>query len=283
MPHISQLQQDHQDTVTFIGVTPEDEETVHTFMAELQDEETGKTWNEVIQYNIALDRDSATNDAYMRAAEQTGIPTAFIIGKDGLIEWMGHPMSIDQPIADVLSDQWDREAALAKLEADRAMEVAQREVSVAARRAKESGDWTEVLQMVEKLVLKNPESSEMKIVQFNVLLVAEEYEDLNRLADELSAQVWDDANYLNRIAWQMVTRVPKDKQDLVVALKIALRASELADRNASVLETVARVYHEMGERDAAIQWQQRAVDAAPDQKVLRDALEKYEAENKEPL
>ena len=42
--------------------------------------------------------------------------------------------------------------------------------------------------------------------------------------DELRALVWDDANYLNRIAWQMVTRVPKELRDLPLALKIALRS-----------------------------------------------------------
>ena len=98
----------------------------------VQNDESGKTWNEIIQYTIALDQENATNVAYMKAAEQSGIPTAFIVGKDGAVEWMGHPMSIDEPIAKVLSDEWDREAALAKLEADRALERAQQEISLAA-------------------------------------------------------------------------------------------------------------------------------------------------------
>ena len=35
----------------------------------------------------------------MQAAYQPGIPTAFIVGKDSKIEWIGHPMRMDEPLA----------------------------------------------------------------------------------------------------------------------------------------------------------------------------------------
>ncbi len=66
MPHISELQQHHGDLVAFVGVTREDEATVQSFLA--KEGPDGKTWDEVIQYRIALDDASQTNDHYMRAA-----------------------------------------------------------------------------------------------------------------------------------------------------------------------------------------------------------------------
>ena len=112
MPHISKLQEQYPDQVTFIGVSDEDENTVRSFMSgALQDGE--KTWDELVTYTIALDDKDATGKAYMRAAGQNGIPTAFIVGKDGHIEWIGHPMAIDEPLVrQVVAGQWDRQKAI---------------------------------------------------------------------------------------------------------------------------------------------------------------------------
>ncbi|MEM1067715.1 MAG: TlpA disulfide reductase family protein [Planctomycetota bacterium] len=111
MPHISELQAKHGDAVAFVGVTREDEETVQTFLAQDSDVEEGKTWGEVIQYRIALDEGSKTNADYMQAAGQNGIPCAFIVGKEGKIEWIGHPMSIDGPLQQVVDGTWDSGSA----------------------------------------------------------------------------------------------------------------------------------------------------------------------------
>ena len=53
-------------------------------------------WSEVLTYTIALDEDRQTNAAYMQAAGQNGIPCAFIVGKSGKVEWIGHPAYIDR-------------------------------------------------------------------------------------------------------------------------------------------------------------------------------------------
>ena len=96
MPHISELQREYGDKVRFIGVTKEDEDVVTKFLGSVAP--GGKTWDEVIDYRLALDDGSWTNNAYMRAANQNGIPCAFIVGQDGIVEWIGHPGSIDQPL-----------------------------------------------------------------------------------------------------------------------------------------------------------------------------------------
>ncbi|MDC0317455.1 hypothetical protein OAM37_02900 [bacterium] len=47
---------------------------------------------------MSLDDGSWTSNAYTRIAKKNGIPSAFIVGKDGIVEWIGHPGSIDQPL-----------------------------------------------------------------------------------------------------------------------------------------------------------------------------------------
>lgn len=109
MPHISSLQEQYGDAVRFIGVTREGLDVVEGFLAKEQSE--GKTWAEVITYRLVIDEDSATNTAYMKAAGQNGIPCAFIVGKSGLVEWIGHPIEIDEPLEAIVNDSNDDDPA----------------------------------------------------------------------------------------------------------------------------------------------------------------------------
>lgn len=110
MPHLSTLQEAYPEDVTVVGVTGEDAATVGKFLLEASPERV--TWSEAIKYRVVLDRNGMTNAAYMQAAGQGGIPTAFIVGREGRIEWIGHPMQIDIPLAMVVTGDWDRETGL---------------------------------------------------------------------------------------------------------------------------------------------------------------------------
>ena len=46
---------------------------------------------------------------WMKAAEENGIPTAFVV-KDGKIAWIGHPMGLDKPLAKITAGDWDATA-----------------------------------------------------------------------------------------------------------------------------------------------------------------------------
>ncbi len=96
MPHLSELQTRYGDEVMILGITSEDSSTVQGFLA--SEAGNGKTWADVVKYRMAIDNQDATSTAYMRAAGVSSIPTAFIIGKDGTLKWIGHPSSMDGPL-----------------------------------------------------------------------------------------------------------------------------------------------------------------------------------------
>ena len=135
MPHLSQLQQQYGNKVQFVGVTRETEDTVRSFLAE--EESAGRTWAEVVKYRLVIDRQAATDVAYMRAAGQTGIPTAFIVGRDGVVEWIGHPMSMDEPLAKIVANDWDREAAVAQFK----QQTKLKEMSSELNNLMRAGSW----------------------------------------------------------------------------------------------------------------------------------------------
>ena len=251
-------------------------------------EDESKTWSEAIKYSLVLDDAEVTSRSYMTAANQGGIPTAFIVGKDGHLEWLGHPMQMDEPLAQIVEGNWDRDAAIAefakKAEADKAM--------ADLRKAMQSGDMDKVVGLLDKLLESDPENlnflmmkaqilasdnktdeavsiidkviemepenSRVKMMKFGVLVQGEKGEEANTLAAEMSEAMWDDKMELNALAWSMATEVPGEMQDLPLALKIAKRAVELEEGEANTIDTLARVHYEMGNLQEAIDWQKKA-------------------------
>lgn len=109
MPHLAELQKKYGTKVQFISVSDEPIETVQEFLKTKAEDE--KTFDEITKaYCLTTDPDGSVGKSYMEAAAQNGIPCAFIVGKDSKIEWIGHPMSMDSTLDEVLEGKWDREA-----------------------------------------------------------------------------------------------------------------------------------------------------------------------------
>ena len=276
MPHISSLQEQYGDAVRFIGVTREELDVVEGFLAKEQSE--GKTWAEVIAYRLVIDEDSATNTAYMKAAGQNGIPCAFIVGKSGQVEWIGHPMTIDEPLEAIVNDSYDREAAVAEMEAKEKIDAMSRELFILQREEK----WDEALAMLETIQQELNEAAapynaqRLLGMRLDVLSSAGRSEDASALRGELVESGWDEPQLLNELAWHTAVSQEPSTEDLEIALKAATRAAELTDHtDGSILDTLARVYCEMGDLEAAIEWQEKAVEYSEGNPSIERTLEAY--------
>ena len=121
MPHLAEIQKKYKDQVTVLAISDEDLATVEAFMAKDSIIE-GKTWAQAMSFVVATDPDKSVKTEIFSAAGRRGIPSSFIIGKDGKIEWIGHPIRIDEPLAAVLDGTWDREAARKKYDEDQVLQ-----------------------------------------------------------------------------------------------------------------------------------------------------------------
>lgn len=134
IPHLRDLQVRHGDAITVVSISDEPRDTIDTF---LDRECDGTTFREITrQYWLATDPDGSVKRDYMQAAGQGGIPTAFLVGKTGEIEWIGHPMRLDEPLAQVVAGTWSREAFTRQLAAEREVREKVRVVSQLARDAR---------------------------------------------------------------------------------------------------------------------------------------------------
>ena len=98
IPHLNELQKKLKNKgVVVVGVSDEAPDTVKPFV---------KKMGVQMEYAVACDDARQTYANYMDAYGYNGIPTAFVVGKDGRVIWHGHPMvGLDQVLNRFLSEQ----------------------------------------------------------------------------------------------------------------------------------------------------------------------------------
>ena len=280
MPHIASLQAEYGDRVTFVGVTAEDDATVTKFMTNLAGQ-GDKTWSEVLTYRIATDDDGKTNNVFMNASGQAGIPCAFIVGKTGNIEWIGHPMEIDGPLKQIVEGSWD--SALAKKTAleTKALDKAFRIVGPKLDEAMAAGDIAGAIVLLDEMLKQFQGNSTLLKTRFKIAMQVPLFDEANKSAKMMADVAGEDVRILDDVAWMLATATDKPGLDLELALSTIQRAVELTkEQDISVLETIARVHSRIGNVAEAIAFQTKAVDASADadqKQRLAVGLEKYKS------
>ena len=107
IPHLTELQQRYASQgLVVVGLTKEDPdnrlEKVKAFVTQQGDR---------MGYAVGFDADGNAYRDYMQAAGQQGIPTAFLIDRAGKVAWIGHPMSLDSVLPQVMAGTYDVDVA----------------------------------------------------------------------------------------------------------------------------------------------------------------------------
>lgn len=273
-PHISELQERYKDYgVRVIGISDEKVETVRDFLAK-------EEWQQKMRYTVATDPDRSTHTAYMKAAGQNGIPTAFIVGKTGKVEWIGHPMGMDTPLEQIVKDTWDADAFKKKFDVEVAAERERMKVMRTLREAQQKGDWDAVIGVYDELLAKNPDDLNSAVSRMRVLLTqAKRPQEGYAAARAIAAKHPENAGVLNTIAWTIVDTPGIEPRDLDLALSVAEQANAAAKgKDGSILDTLARCHWEKGDKAKALELQKKAVELAPEGPMAEDlkkTLEKY--------
>lgn len=276
MPHLSELQKEHADAgLQIISISDEDLETVEEFLE--RDVRGGEgTYAELTgTYCLTTDPDGESQEDYMKAAGQNGIPTAFIVGKDGKIEWIGHPMEIDGPINAILNDKWDRDAYASDQET---MEELMGELQELMQEEDAEG----AVELIEESMAAMKSDSfkdRLKQIRLSILMMSGGEKAAEALGEFAEANK-DDAMALNQMAWSIVEQdmagEDVDKAMIDAATKAAQYAVDAAPEDGAVLDTLAHLLYLQGDLDKAIEVQTKAVkmggEMAEELQVFLDEL-----------
>jgi thiol-disulfide isomerase/thioredoxin len=287
IPHLTQMQKDHPE-VTFMGVAASErakKDGPDTRLSGLKTFVEKK--GDAMGYRVAFDEDRSMSKTWMEPAGQGGIPCAFIVGKDGTIEWIGHPMEMDKPLSGVLAGAWNRDKAKADAASTReAEEFMSRELPKLAKEAQKSGDWKPVTARIDAMAAKSADPSQLLMTKFQVLARAGEEAEACATAKKLLGADLG-AQGFNAIAWTIATEMDGKGRDLNVALAAADKAVALSKSAPEMLDSQARVHWEMGHKDKALQIQREAVAKAEKAGMsgdnldeMKNALKEYEGGKK---
>lgn len=296
IPHLTELQKKHKDVV-FIGVSvwERNAKAVVPFVKEI---------GEKMDYRVATDSVPDDGDAnegkmaknWMEAAGQGGIPTAFIVDKEGIVAWIGHPGYIDKPLDEIVGGRYNlkvaieeykkkQEAEAAERKREAVMQVKFKALKEKLNEAQQSGDPKKILTVLENTI---KEDSEMEpyigLGKFNLMRKIDGGKGAAEYGKTLVEKVFkDNANQLNNVAWMLVDpqspTADAKLQDL--ALAAAERANKLEEgKNAGILDTLARAYFVKNQPAKALEIQEKAIQTAKgtpleDDKDMAERLKEY--------
>jgi thiol-disulfide isomerase/thioredoxin len=280
IPHLNETYQKYKDKdLIVIGQNcwERDESLVAPFVNKMGDKMT---------YRVALDDKSANEtgkmaETWMMAAGRNGIPSAFLVDKQGVIAWIGHPMELtEKTIDDVLAGTFDVHKAAAAYENAQKNENQMRTVWMGLNKAVQQKQWDKAeakLDEAEKL-LPEDQRDNLDMPRLNILFGKEDYPAAYKLAGKISDAHKDNPMLQNELAWRIATDPGIKERDLKLAESFANRANEGAKgKDPGILDTVARVKFMQGQKEEALALQEKAVGLADgDLKTqLEKTLESY--------
>lgn len=282
MPHLAQLQTAYADKgVQLISISDEDLETVEKFLerpvrgskkAKEEDKDAKpQTYRELTSvYCLTTDPDQSSNKDYMEAAAQQGIPTAFIVGKDSKIEWIGHPMEMDGPLSKVVDGTWDRAAFQAEMKAKQEADRIMQEIQELAQ----AGKFDQAVGKIDGVLAKATEPQQMfqwRMIKMQLLLAGKKNDDAAKLSESIFAELAGKPEMVNGFAWNLFEMADQGGPRADEVLKQAIIACEKEvakapkEVKASLWDTTAHILNMQGEKAKAIKLEEAAVEIAEGQ------------------
>jgi thiol-disulfide isomerase/thioredoxin len=286
IPHLTELQKKHAD-VPFIGVSvfEQDQSGVEPFVKEMGDK---------MDYRVAVDAVPADKDpgqgamakAWMEASESKGIPTAFIVNKEGKIAWIGHPMAMEKPLEKVIAGTWDLKTAAEEIRKEKEGQAQLQKLAAKLQSAQQSGQPKKIIEAIDEIVAASPELElPLGAMKLQPLMKLDQQDKALELAQKLEkSKMGDTAGGKNDIAWAIIdpeVGVKASPELVKLALRLAKKADEESKgQNGAIADTLGKAYFDSGDAAKAVETQDRAIrlvkeSGEPADPGMKARLEQY--------
>ncbi len=241
----------------------------------------------LMPYAVGVDDPKgAMANAWLEASGERGVPTSFIIGRNGKIVWIGHTMMLDTVMDEIVSGKFD--FATYRKERKEQMEAEEKEYRLLKRfnELQQSGRYREAVAELDRIAKAQPEyGRRMVLVRFNLLLKSDEKAAYTYGRELLNGELKDQSGMLWLMARMLLDETPGlVRPDYKLALDLSQRSADLTKHNdANILTALAYAHFKLGHVDKAIEIQERAIpigDANPqiperNKALMRTRLETF--------
>ncbi len=289
MPHLAELQTKYADRgLRIVSISSEPLDVVTSFLDNELADASGqkkKIGDITKAYSLTTDPDGSSEKDYMLASNQDGIPCAFLVGKDAKIEWIGHPMDMDNILESVLQDKWDRKKYI---DEQKLIEEIQKTVGGLAKRKK----YAEAVAAIDGYIAKVSD----RRIQFGLykskidlqIRSSASASAITKSYEELFASCVDEPLFVQDVAWSAYENFVEGRIENKKLIRMAIEAVEKAlpqvegPTKANLFDTTGRLYSAIGEVEPAIKAQSQAVQWSDgsDQGSFKEFLLELQAEAK---
>ncbi len=157
IPRLTALQKRYGDRVTVIGVDVLEAAHSNEAIAKLAAPFVARMGDQM-DYTVAGDgTDGFMHDHWLAAADQTGIPTAFVVMPDGRVGWFGHPNALEAVLPQVVAGTWDVAAERARRDTLAAAERPHAQARAQIIPLYKAKDWAGVIAARDAAVARTPD------------------------------------------------------------------------------------------------------------------------------
>ena len=265
IPHLTELAKKYKGKVDITGVSilevgeGADFEPVPERVARFV-KDMGANMN----YTVAMDGPTRTmSKTWMDAAQQEGIPTAFVVDRRGRVAWIGSPLDgLDDVLQKVLAGKWDLAVAAKEVKQKQQIQAEINSAGEIIQPALETNDSKKILAAYDQAIAKHPKIASMLAPsKMTFLFQSGDIDGAMKYArTTVYPLVKSDYMGLHQIAWMIVENDDLKGGDYDLALQAAQNAANITKhKDPSVLDTLGLAYFRKGDVKNAIATAELAV------------------------
>ena len=267
--------------VQFIAISKEDAAPLNKWLALPETKEH-------VNYPVASDPAFTSDRMFQFGTFKNSTPRVFLV-KNGIVQWFGHPSEADKPLAELAAGTWDPLKIQDEFVLTSQVEQAKDQITTKVTACEKTGDWQPALDLIDSIVQAFPErSASFQTQRFTVMIGIANMPDAGyALGKKLVAEYPTDIATLRSLARTTLNSPFVQKRDLDFAMQTALAADALGkNEDARAAEVVAFAYFSKGNRELALENQERAIRLQTDPAMLKQyhtSLEKYKTAEPGPI
>jgi len=291
MPHLSEFAKDNAKDLTVIAVNIWEDKSGKMPHNVLLPKVTKfvKGMGNKMAFNVTTDtRDEFMGNKWMKAAGQGGIPCTFMV-KDGIIQWIGHPVQLDSIVKVVMHGNYNV-AAARKVAVEQASKGPSPEESILMNGMKnstaaiEKKEYARAILIIDSAVrnLSPVMAGPLNFSKFTTLFDAEGEEKAMKFVREWQAT---NPGYKGSVGAFLASRPGLSKESYLYGIDILKELADNPQPASLMYKFIADAYVNMGDYKGAVEAQETAIAKAKEYLkngkfagfVLEDTVKEYEA------